>query len=1018
MNRHWENPEVLSIGRLPARASFASSGKKIELNGKWKFKWTESPEKADEWLREETEGWLDSNIPSLWTMDERISKDQPIYTNVSLPFKGEPPSVPRNSAGLYKKKFTIPKKYAKKRWVIFLGGIENCFFLYCNKQEVGFSKDSRLPAEFDVTPFLKTGENELAIKVLRYSDTSYIENQDHWSHAGIHRSVFLYQTEKVYLKDVHIKPNYESEDSIGKLSAAIKIGSQGRKSVGYSISICIFDQKGEALSQGEVTKAIKKSNFYPIKGKGANLTLSWPETQVAPWSAETPKLYTARVKLISPRGRVIESTELKFGFRNIQIKDKELLVNGEAVLIKGVNRHDHCDVTGRVLTKESIKAELLLMKQHNINAIRTSHYPNQEDFYDLCDELGFYVIDEANVEAHQHYAQLGEDSYWAPQFLSRASRMVERDKNHPSVIIWSVGNETGFGPNQMSMIAWIRAFDPSRPIHNENAICEQGIKNKWDENKHGSDIICPMYPSVSELEKHARTSKDPRPLIICEYAHAMGNSCGNLKEYWETIERWYGLQGGFVWEWKDHGLRKKNQQPGQWSYGGDFGESKHDFNFVCDGLCWPDGKPHNALIELKKIIQPVKIKRVRDRFSIQNDQYFRGLEDYEISWQFFEDGRPSSKKESRIFFTPPQHYEEFEIKNSCRKERKELSIIFECRLNRDTNWARKGHLVAWDQITLKKGNRKIHSLKSGETATKIEEGLIRLSSGANKISFGRKGLFSWTQNNRELLQGPLVLNFWRAPTDNDGFKFIPNQEGRALSKWKETGLDDISWTHNYKNTNEPSDIVKQTSIGKCKAGQLKVLSEYTLRGEVLYISHQFRVGRNFKTLPRIGVRWKFLKEYKNLTWFGKGPHETYEDRKESGVKKEHSSSVESQYVPYIMPQEHGNLTEISWLRISSETKAVEFWCPSDIQASVSNYLDEDLTKALRTSELTPTEYCWVYLDAAQRGLGGASCGPDTLDQYQVGPGTYKLEYQVTNSVKADPASQAKRKSKAEIISSQ
>ncbi len=999
MNKYWENPEVLSIGRLPSRSSFATSGKKIDLNGKWKFKWTNNPEKADNWLKRGTKGWLEVDVPSLWTMDDRISEDNPIYTNVLLPFQGEPPSVPKNPTGLYKKKFTIRQKYVDKRWVIFLGGIENCFFLYCNNQEVGFSKDSRLPAEFDLTPFLKAGENELAIKVFRYSDTSYIENQDHWSHAGIHRGVFLYQTEKVYLKDIYIKPSYAAKDSVGNLNVSVKVGGQNRASIGHSINICILNQNGDAISQGEVEGIIEKSAFYPIIGKGAKLSLNWPAIPVAPWSAETPNLYTAVVKLISPHGDVIERAELKFGFRDIQVKDKELLINDKPVLIKGVNRHDHCDITGRVLTKESIRAELFLMKQHNINAIRTSHYPNQEEFYDLCDELGFYVIDEANLEAHQHYAQLGEDSHWAPQFLSRASRMVERDKNHPCVIIWSVGNETGFGPNQMSMIAWIREFDPSRPIHNENAICEQRIKNKWEENRHGSDIICPMYPSISELERHAKTSNDSRPLIICEYAHAMGNSCGNLKEYWDTIERWHGLQGGFVWEWKDHGLRKKNQPQGQWSYGGDFNESNHDFNFVCDGLCWPDGKPHNALIELKKIIQPVKIKRIRNKFLIQNDHYFKGLEDYEVSWQFFEDGRPKGGKEIRIFSTPPQHYEEFEIKNTYCPDRKELSIIFECRLNQNTKWARKGHLVAWDQITLqkKRGNTVPHKIE--KTVKKINASLIKLSSEENEISFNEKGLFSWRQKDKELLEGPLMLNFWRAPTDNDGFKFFPNQEGKALSNWKKMGLDNICWVHEYKQTKDQSNIVKQTSIGECKAGRLKVTSEYALTGQGLYISHQFRVGKNFKNLPRVGVRWKFLKQYKNLTWFGKGPQETYEDRKESGVKKEHRSTVACQYVPYIMPQEHGNLTEISWLQISSDTKTIKFSGTSDMQASVSNYLDQDLTDAFRTSELKPTEYCWVYLDAAQRGLGGASCGPDTLNQYQVSPGTYKLEYQVKSNTK-------------------
>ena len=656
MHKHWENPEVIGYGRLPAAASFLRNGKSLSLSGTWKFKRLDAPPEDNTWLTEDCSSWLSTNVPGLWTMDPEVPEDNPIYTNVLMPFRGEPPAVPENPTGLYRRSFELDSTATSERWVLQLNGIESAFYLYCNGIEIGFSKDSRLPAEFDLSDYLNPGENEIALLVLRYNDSSYIEDQDQWWHAGIHRDIVLYQTPQVYVRDVFARPAFNEITGRGSLNITIRLGDENRSCLHHRVSARVRDVNGRTIYTKPLTGRIEKSNFYAIVGKGPVIHLNAPERKVKPWNAEQPNLYTLEIELFDDRDEPIETVSLKIGFRSIRIEDRQLLVNGIPVIIKGVNRHDHSDITGKVLSEADIRRDLLTMKQHNINAVRTSHYPNDSRFYELCNELGFYVVDEANLEAHQHYAQLGDDPYWSGQFLARGMRMVERDKNHPCIIIWSVGNETGFGANHMAMTGWIREYDPSRPIHNEPAICEQAVQDMWNENRHGSDLVCPMYPSVEDIIRHARESDDPRPLIMCEYAHAMGNSCGNLKEYWEAIETWHGLQGGFIWEWKDHGIRSTANGIEYWAYGGDFGEWRHDGNFVCDGLCWPDGTPHTSLIEYKGIIQPISVSRVggSQRFRILNKHDFIDLSDYQGCWVLYRDGLETKRGQLPQFKTPAQ----------------------------------------------------------------------------------------------------------------------------------------------------------------------------------------------------------------------------------------------------------------------------------------------------------------------------------------------------------------------------
>ena len=989
----WKDPEVTALGRLPAAATMNRNEKDcLDLDGNWKFRRYAHPDRVpDDWHSTDDRAWLDVEVPHLWTMDERVEEDGPVYTNVQMPFRHEPPSVPIvNPVGIYRRSFTVPDDWADDRIVIHLGGIESFYYLACNGRQVGYAKDCRLPSEFDLTDFIVPGENTIAVQVIRYSDASYIEDQDQWWHAGIHRSIYLYRTPRVFLQDVFLKPEYDAETGRGSLALTVRLGGTDRAALNHSVEARLTSPAGRAFGK-PMSAAIGPENYYMVVGKGPVVNLSMSSRRVQPWSAEAPALYELEVTLKDESSVLLEQSGFKVGFRTIEIRDRELLVNGRAILIRGVNRHDHHPDTGRVLAEEDMRADIVQMKRHNINAIRTSHYPNDERFYELCDELGMYVVDEANLEAHHHYARIGAEPVWANQFLSRGQRMVERDKNHPSIIMWSVGNETGFGPNHMAMTAWIRQYDPSRPIHNENAICEQGVRRMWDENHDGSDIVCPMYPSVDDIVNHATQSDDPRPLIMCEYAHAMGNSCGNLKEYWQAIETWHGLQGGFIWEWKDHGIRALANGIEYWAYGGDFGEDRHDLNFVCDGLCWPDRTPHSSLIEYKKVIQPVAVTQHAKTFRVTNKHDHVDLSQYSVSWHLQHNGSVIRRGRLRSFDTPPGCYEEFRLDVGGLKPSAEHVLTFEFRLKKETPWAARGHLVAWDQFVISRKKQRVN--KADKRQPQVDTDKRQLKAGVLTLTYDDSGPTTLVQNGRAIVTQSPMFNFWRAPMDNDGIKGWSGQDHKALGAWLRDGLNDIDWQHAAElHQSARATELRQKSTGHCQGGVLRVNSRYRLSENQLIVRHEFRVPASFSDLPRIGVRWRLAGEMEQMSWYGLGPHETYPDRKASGVLQIHESTVNNQYVPYVLPQEHGNLSDVRWLSLGDGRYQVTVVPDTPIQVSASRYPHEQLTPAFHTYELSPDGHVWLSLDAAQRGVGGASCGPDTLPDYKVGPGSYGLSY--------------------------
>ncbi|HKX45156.1 MAG TPA: glycoside hydrolase family 2 TIM barrel-domain containing protein, partial [Planctomycetota bacterium] len=655
--RTWTDPEQVGFAKLRARsplipfpdAESARSGRRERspwfhsLDGRWRFLLCPRPETAPERFVApdfDDSDWRTVEVPGNWTLQG--TGDAPHYTNIQMPFPGRPPEVPeRNPTGLYRLRFLAPASFAGRRVVLHFGGTESVLYVWLNGHAIGMSKDSRLPAEFDVTDRLEAGENLLAVMVVRWSDATYVEDQDHWFMAGLHREVHLYATERFHVADVRVRASLDDSYRNGTLDLLVELGAPSRVEPAHRIRYQLFDPRGSRVFRRPREKPIAAAgNPYLFRG----YTAQGSETiaSVKAWSSEAPQLYTLVVELLDAEGRVVEAVSVRIGFRRVEIRRRELLINGRPVLIKGVNRHDHHDVRGKALSREDLLADVVRIKQWGFNAVRTAHYPNDPHFYDLCDEHGLYVVDEANIESHAFLASLCHDPRYARAFVERGVRMVLRDKNHPSIILWSLGNESGYGPPHDAMAGWIRHYDPTRPLHYEGA-----LRFRLDAPGPATDVVCPMYSEIDALVAWAKQGRGERPLILCEYSHAMGNSCGGLADYWAAFRRHRGLQGGFVWDWKDQGLACVDEagRP-YWAYGGDFGDVPNDANFCCNGLCAPDGSPHPSLFECRKLFEPVRVTAGdlrRGRIVVHNDQDFTDLTWLEAIFEVSVDGRVTQR---------------------------------------------------------------------------------------------------------------------------------------------------------------------------------------------------------------------------------------------------------------------------------------------------------------------------------------------------------------------------------------
>jgi beta-galactosidase/beta-glucuronidase len=825
--------------------------------------------------------------------------------------------------------------------------------------------------------------------------------------------------------DFFARPELDDNYRDATLTVRVRIEKYGQASLAdYSVEMQVFDAKSKPIFNQPVAGAVKVSNEEITK-----VDLQQPVSKPHKWSAEEPYLYTLVLSLKNPQGQTIETESCKIGFRRVEIKNRELLINGQPVLMKGVNRHDHDDRRGKTITEESMLADIKLMKKFNINAVRTSHYPNDPRWYQLCDEYGLYVVDETNLECHGVYEKLTKDPQWTHAFVERGMRMVERDKNHPCIIMWSLGNESGYGPNHDAMAGWIRGTDSFRPLHYEGAICrsERGVPpQSWQTGHLATDVVCPMYPEVAEIIEYAQDTNNDRPLIMCEYAHSMGNSTGNLKEYWNAIENNHGLQGGFIWDWVDQGLLKVDENGQEyWAYGGDFGEKIHDANFCINGLIWPDRTPHPAMFEYKKVIQPVAVNAVdltAGQIEIVNKQYFTDLSNLNITWEVMTDGKILQQGDLQLDIPPMQSQTvTLPLEISTLPSEAEYFLTVRFTLAEDESWANAGHEVGWEQFKMPVTVStpvplNIDTMPPLELTEFANETVIN---GADfQLVFDKQAgqISALTFRGTELLKNGPALNVWRAPTDNDGIRLVPTHGGGYLSQWLAAGLNQLESQTKSVTIEQPQPqmvrIITHTII-EAVEGSARFDHQHTTTiyaaGDIL-IDNQVECGDKLPPLPRIGLAMVLPAGFENFTWFGRGPHENYIDRNAGAAVGLYTGSVDEQYVPYILPQDNGNKTDVRWLTVTNNFGAGLLAVGQPLmEAGVSHYTTDDLYQAPHTNELTRRDETMLNLDAQQCGLGGASCGPGTLSQYLVKPGSFTFSFRLRPiSVEDDPAQMSRQ----------
>ncbi len=1073
----WQNPELTSLNKLPPRATFThfATAKQalardpdnspwiLPLNGQWQFRLEASPEDALAILTPASTPspeWGSIIVPgNLQTQ----GYGKPHYTNVQMPWPHEPPHVPsENPTGVYRRTFSVPAAWSGKRIAIHFGGATNVLAVYLNGVAIGLSKDSCLPAEFDLTPAIRHDrENELVALTLKWSDATFIEDQDQWWLTGLHREVFLFATPKTFIRDIHARPVLSADLASATLDVAVLIGlaDAGPTPKGVSAEVRLLDPKGRDVFKKPLSAvhqvAEKRWCNNPLH---LRIDLSSAVARPQLWSHESPALYTLLVTLKTPDGD--SHTATRIGFRRVEIRDRDLLINGKRVLIHGVNRHDHHPDHGKAVPYETLVRDVTLMKQFNFNAVRASHYPNDPRWLDLCDEHGLYVIDEANAESHDFHNTLCHDPRYATAWLDRVMRMVVRDKHHPSIIFWSLGNESGYGANHAAAAGWVREYDPSRPLHYEGAISKGQSHLTWAHGSAATDVICPMYSSLDELvkwsdlgAKHysaAKESTNPsgdallalgwqdhwaansphrdrraipaplhplaRPVILCEYSHAMGNSNGSLSDYFHVFKTKPGIQGGFIWEWLDHGIRQKTADGREFfAYGGDFGDTPNDANFVCDGLVSADRIPHPAMWEFKHLAQPVSVELVKNkpgRIRVANDHDFVSLARLQGRWELLLDGVTAKTGKLPKLDLAPGASKEVALPLGKLPPGVEAHLNVTWNTVADTTYAERGHETAWSQLSLTQIPRNPSPrglLREKQDSVRIEKsvGGLVLRAGDTAATFDRATatLASLRVRGAEFLARAPLVELNRAATDNDGLKLWTGQDAKALGRWQKLGLVTKALQHQpgaFSHKANPDGSVTVTlshaASGRENWKDCTHTHRYTLHPDGrLVVDNVIAFGSPDMTdLPRVGVRLDLVAGYENLAYFGRGPVENYNDRKTGSLVARYETTVTAEYVDYVMPQEHGHHTDVRWLELSTARKtkapALRITAAPLFEFNATHHTAEDLYAAKHATDLAPRAETIVYLDAAHRGLGTNSCGPDTLDRYKLTAKRHTLTY--------------------------
>jgi beta-galactosidase len=891
-----------------------------------------------------------------------------------------------NPVGSYKRKFTIPENWEGLQTFIHLGAVKSAFYIWVNGEKVGYSEGSKTPAEFDLTEYVKTGENTLALEVYRWSKGSYLEAQDFWRISGIERNVYLLATPKVRIRDYFVLAGLDENYKNGEFSLNVDIENlTGSNAGNYTVEtfVSTFNKNEKIIDLSVTSQTHKKSTEFEFKAKVDNPLKC---------SAEQPDLYKLVIVLKNPAGNVVQALSQNIGFRTAEIKNGQFMVNGKTVYVKGVNRHEHDPDNGHVISRESMLKDIQLMKEFNINTVRTSHYPNAPEFYALCDVYGLYVIDEANIESHgMGYGpeSLAKQAEWGLMHLDRTQRMVERDKNHPCIITWSLGNEAGNGINFVANYNWIKERDRSRPVQYERAGLEAH-----------TDIFCPMYMSIEGISNYAERNPD-RPLILCEYAHAMGNSCGGLQDYWDVIEKYDALQGGCIWDWVDQGLREVDEAGRMYyTFGGDYGTNKPSDNSFClNGLVNPDRKPNPQLWETKKVYQNITITAddlYTGKFTINNKYYFTNLNEFNISWIVKNaevavahgmvvglDVEPLAEKTFTIDLP------ELEKAKAGQK----YILRFSATTKKQKGLVKVGHEQAWEEFILpiesvpptllsNNGEVVIHSLNN-----------LNIISGENfQLKIDSAGIISsYLLNGMELLkQGPR-LNFFRPPTEND----IRDRNG--LRAWNAAGLAElkqIAGTPDIRYQKDGSVLVIYPITLKSSSAQFSSVVQYQIFTDGTFnISTEVNLPGTVVAVAKVGMQMKMKRSFNELNWYGLGSVSTYPDRKSGGKFDFYSSTAEELYNHnLVVPQDNCNQSDIQWASVSN-MEGIGFLMKGSqtMNFSAYPYGDAAITKARHLNELSEADFITVNYDVLVSGLGTATCGPGILPQYVATSGVYRFD---------------------------
>ena len=959
-----------------------------KLDGEWDFHWVQNLDEAPTSFDDLK--WDKINVPHCWEAD---GYGNPIYVGAGFPFVPDPPRVPvkNNHVGTYRTTFMKPSDWTGREIYIVFDGVCSGFYLYLNGKQVGYGQGSRTQVEFNISDYIKE-ENEMIVQVLRWSDGAYLEDQDMWQFSGIHRSVYLYSSPSVSIRDYYVRTEFDEDYKDAELLVTVNLESiHNKEEEGYRVKLDLVDGKDIVASSEE------DSVEWWMRESVINFKL--PVENPKHWNHETPNLYTLVLTLIK-EGKETHIVSHRFGFRQVTIEDGQILVNGQPVLFNGVNRHEHHPVKGKTVTREDMIEDILLMKRFNFNSVRNCHYPTDPEWYSLCDEYGLYVVDEANIEtdgiakirALMPRQEPANDPEWLGPMMDRVVRMVERAKNHTSIVMWSLGNEAGNGPNFEACAGWVHNRDPTRPVHYESVI------DHWNKMDEYVDVLSVMYPALDDntrfrggkhhwppLPQMAKHEGENRPLIACEYAHAMGNSPGNFKEYWDMFREEKRLCGGFVWDWVDQGLlRHTPEGEAYFAYGGEWGDPRTAGSFCLNGLLYPDRRVKPSMYEIKKVGQPVNIKSVdleNGLFKVTNWRNFTDLGDLSITYEVTLNGVPVKKGDLPRLDIQPGDSMVLDVPFGLLKRGMGeywLTLYFE---SDQTHWCEDGHLVAWEQFRLNPDERFDQARLESSPALESTEKGYNIETGETKVSIDKTtGNMTLSVKGEEVITYGPTINLWRAPTDND------IRDMRTM--WKENKLDQMEQKISNVLAEPVEGGVHVIVQGYLQAGEGNPRNDFTLgyaiRGDgSVRVMSSLSPQEEYIWLPRNGVQLRLPEAMTEVHWFGKGPHENYRDRNEGAMTGLYESTVDDLFEPYIVPQENGSRSETRWIEITDGEKGFKITGDQLFEFSASRYDLSDLEEADHLYKLEKKPYVNLYLDQKQAGLGSASCGPGALFKYRV-----------------------------------